>query len=405
MLNLLRHTRPLPFFAFIHTQGGVNSRTPVYPRPKKAAQHHWVKKEESPILKQLLLLIKERNTDVLFETLLKSREISPELCAKVMMSKFGVSFPREIVIKERILEIMRTRKFKPTTNSIDSMILTYGKSNSSLHKADALLDMMYAEGIERYATTYNSLMKINKKNPVKINEIYRLLIEDWVSPDLSTYALMIKAFSEDLEKAESLYHLMMKAGIKPDIFIYNSMIDVYSKCGRLKKAKDMLKSMRRSEVKPNVMIYTSIIKAFSKDLGNVEAFYQMMIEDGVRPDVVIYNSMIDVYSKAGMAEKAVEMFASLKNDQIMANVKTYTTMINLYGKMGMVDQATGMYVLMKGDQLKPTAATFAALIDCYTKCLPSLGEKGADRVVELILQDEKMNGWKEYAEKLDGLVV
>jgi pentatricopeptide repeat protein len=372
MLKLIRfarffNTTPKPpsiFKPLIITKQttGVNIRI------KDPGLRTWLTNEETAILDQLLVLVKERKFDDLFGSLNDTPSLTLFMFNKVILTRFEVPIRKEIDLKEKVMQIMCERGVTPDAFSITPLISLYGKVGG-FKQADDLLKMMKEKGIKRNPTIYTSLMKCHEKDTAKVSDLVSQMIEDGIMPNVVTYTSMIKAFSKDSDLVEQLYRKMIEDGIKLDVVVYSTLIDVYAKNGQMDKAIELFTSMKMGELKPNVFTYTSMIDAYSKD-GQIDKAIELFTSlemKGIKPDVFTYTSMIDAYSKDGQIEKAIELFTSMEMKGIKLNVFTYNSMIDAYSKDGQIEKAIELLTSMKMGEMKPNVVTYTSMIDVYAK--------------------------------------
>jgi pentatricopeptide repeat protein len=97
-----------------------------------------------------------------------------------------------------------------------------------------------------------------------------------------------------------------------------------------------------------------MIDAYSKN-GQAEKAIEMFVSMKKRPNFVTYCLMIDVYKRVG--KSAIELFASMKKKGPEPDIIAYNSMIDAYSK----------FALLKKKGIKPDVWAFSALLNCYAK--------------------------------------
>jgi pentatricopeptide repeat protein len=196
-------------------------------------------------------------------------------------------------MKEKIVEIME-KLLK--AGSIVPLISLYGKVGD-IKKADALLQKIKDNGIERTADVCTDLIYCHERDLSKVDSLFKEMVVEGLKPNVTTYNTMIDAFSKggNHEKAVELLSRMKEEGIKPNVVTYNSLI----KCHELdlSKVDSLFNEMIEERIKPTVVTYTSLIKCHGRDLSKVDSLFQEMIVKGIKPRVFTYNILIKCHER------------------------------------------------------------------------------------------------------------
>jgi pentatricopeptide repeat protein len=277
---------------------------------------------------------------------------------------------------------------------------------------------MIEQRIKPSVITYNNNTMIDvyakKGMMAKAKEMFASMKSDGIMPDIYTYNSMIYAYLKDgqMFKAIELFTSMNIDGMKPDVVTYNSIIDAYSKDGQMDKAIEMLASMKREGMKPNVVTYQSLLNCYAKNGNHLDDMFcilKEMKDSSIVPKVHTWTNILDGFSRA----------RGEKDQKKALSIWQYLSGQQSFESLGMPD------LPLKGIYVFPDALTLSIAIDVckhgqfekeahevwnygqendrivlesnllasYIRFLFFLGEKGADRVVDLILRgikEEKM---------------
>ncbi|CAA7062595.1 unnamed protein product [Microthlaspi erraticum] len=193
-----------------------------------------------------------------------------------------------------------------------------------------------------------------------------------------------------------------------DVSVWNALLAGYGKMGLMDEAKGLLEMM------PcwlrNAVSWTCVISGYAKSgrAGEAIEVFQRMLMENVEPDEVtllaalsacadlgslelgervcsyidhrgmmkravsLSNAVIDMYAKSGDVTKALEVFESVNE----RNVVTWTTMITGLATHGLGAEALAMFNRMVKAGVKPNGVTFVAVLSaCSHVGLVDLGKR------------------------------
>uniref|UniRef100_A0A0D9VN09 Pentacotripeptide-repeat region of PRORP domain-containing protein n=1 Tax=Leersia perrieri TaxID=77586 RepID=A0A0D9VN09_9ORYZ len=161
-----------------------------------------------------------------------------------------------------------------------------------------------------------------------------------------------------------------------DGMVATALIDMYGKCGSLETARQVFDGMPARDV----FAYTAMITALSDHGRCAEAIelFGRMQEDGVRPNEVTLICVLSACGRAGMVERAREIFGSMAAAYGMEpGVEHFGSMVDALGRAGMVEEALE---LVRNMPMRPDSYVMGALLNA---CVALGGEEVAARVAEL----------------------
>jgi pentatricopeptide repeat protein len=372
---------------------------------------------------------------------------------------------------------------KPNVYTYNTMIRAFSKDAS---KVDELYRKMIGDGIKPNVYIYSLMIDIYAKSGKmeEVDKMFGSMKKDMITPNVVTYTAMINAYSNDgkFVKAVDLFDLMIAESIEPNVLTYSSMIDIYAKGGRLEKADEMFRLMKKDGMKPDLVTYTTIIDAYAKS-GNSEKAIEVFVsfkEDGMKPDFTIYSTILNCYAKSGRhIADMIGIFKEMRESSIVLEIRAWNNLMEGYCRAegeGDRKKALSIWKYLSGQIshenlgidlpektpcVYPSNVTLSIGLDVckfgrfekeadevwmygqenegivlvsnvltsYVEALATFSEKGADRVVELIIsgmKGEKIplrcvrpnektianakrelidHGWEKHAAMLDGLVI
>ncbi|KAK4279073.1 hypothetical protein QN277_016830 [Acacia crassicarpa] len=191
----------------------------------------------------------------------------------------------------------------------------------------------------------------------------------------------------DLDKARELFEGMPERNVGS----WNTLINGFARNGDMNAARELFNQMKEK----NVVSWTTMVKGFSQNGEHREAlsFFSKMLEEGVRPNDLtivsalsasakigaleagirihnyisnggflitkaIGNALVDMYAKCGNIEAASEVFANMKQKDILS----WSTMLWGWAIHGHRGQVLQCFELMKSKGVKPDSIVFLAIL-------------------------------------------
>ncbi|MED6124342.1 hypothetical protein PIB30_058118 [Stylosanthes scabra] len=279
--------------------------------------------------------------------------------------------------------------------------------------------------------------------------LFCMMLELPVNPDLMTMTSVITACEilGDERLGREIHGYVMRTEFWRDPSVYNSLIQMYSSVGLIQEAE---KVFSRTEHR-DVVSWTAMISGYENSFLPHKALetYKMMESEGIMPDeitiasalcacsclgrldsgiylhevakktglisyIIVSNTLIDMYAKCKCIDKALEVFHSTRNKNIISwtsiilglrinnsrsglvkegleifdsmkykydikpNLKHYACMVDLLGRAGLLEDAYGFIQKMP---IKPDPAVWGALLNaCRIHHDVELGELAAANI-------------------------
>ncbi|AOW00321.1 mitochondrial group I intron splicing factor CCM1 [Yarrowia lipolytica] len=185
---------------------------------------------------------------------------------------------------------------------------------------------------------FNSLMTTI---PVDIRAQFLPQIEEWISqrgvkPSAITYGQVMLGYAEDgnVEKVEERFRQMIDNNITPTVHTYAHRLKACDKRGDLKQAMEIFDDLKLAQqlygIRPNQVIFTTLISTSLRnhkvELASQIFEYMKYASLETQPTAHTYNSLITASAIRSNTERALDLFEEMKQKSV-ANVRTYQSLI------------------------------------------------------------------------------
>ncbi|CAD6248863.1 unnamed protein product [Miscanthus lutarioriparius] len=192
-----------------------------------------------------------------------------------------------------------------------------------------------------------------------------------------------------------------------DGVVATALVDMYAKCGSLDTAKQVFAAAPRGQ--RDVFTYTAMISGLS-DHGRcgeaIELFGQMQAE-GVRPNEVTFICVLTACGRAGLVDRAKEVFRSMAAVHGMEpGVEHYGSLVDVLGRAGLLAEAMEA---VRSMPMRPDSYVLGALLNaCAAHGDVEAGEQVVRWLAELGLDHSGVHvqlsnmyaGWSKWEEVL-----
>lgn len=177
--------------------------------------------------------------------------------------------------------------------------------------------------------------------------------------------------NSELDMALELFRRMNRR----NIVTWNSIITGFVQGGSPKEALEFFYEMQVSGddmVSPDKMTIASVLSACAS-LGAVDQgtwVHDYLNRNEMECDMVIATALVDMYGKCGSLSRALDVFRSMKNKDVLA----WTAMLSAFAINGNGREAFELFLDMEMAGVRPNAVTFTALLSaCAHSGLTELG--------------------------------
>ncbi|XP_072963988.1 pentatricopeptide repeat-containing protein At1g20230-like [Typha angustifolia] len=169
---------------------------------------------------------------------------------------------------------------------------------------------------------------------------------------------MIAAYANDdkMNEALELFHLMQEDGLKPDVVTYNIFIAAYAKKGLKEEAFKILSEMGRASMKPNVISMNALISGFHHCGLHDEAlelFRTMqcptagntnsMVNCWIQPNAVTITSALLVLAELKLHHLGKQVHNYALRNCFESNVFVSSMLVDMYAKCGDMSSAATVF--------------------------------------------------------------
>lgn len=160
----------------------------------------------------------------------------------------------------------------------------------------------------------------------------------------------------DVDIAQDLFERMPER----NVISWTAVVTGYSQTNRPGEAIAFFRRMQLEGVQPDEVTMLAALSACAH-LGALEVgewIHNYVDTHGLRKTIPLQNSLIDMYAKSGNINKAVEVFKSMKQ----RNVVTWTTIIAGLALNGLGREALEMFSRMERAEIRPNRVTMLAVL-------------------------------------------
>ncbi|XP_074589648.1 pentatricopeptide repeat-containing protein At5g15300 [Curcuma longa] len=190
--------------------------------------------------------------------------------------------------------------------------------------------------------------------------IARQLFEQTPSKDLISCNIMITAYAKQGEMAMAR-QLFDQVPVK-DVVSWNAMIAGYVHCSEHRRALEVFEQMHLAGEQPDEVTMLSLLSACA-DAGVMDvcrrihgSLMEMCSRGGF--SIRLSNALIDMYAKCGSIERAIEIFAGMREKDL----STWNSIIGGLAVHGHFRDSINLFENMIGMKLRPDEITFVGVL-------------------------------------------
>lgn len=190
--------------------------------------------------------------------------------------------------------------------------------------------------------------------------LFRDLMQSGVRPNEYTFSGVLNACADHAAEhlGKEVHRYMMRTGYGPFSFAISALVHMYSKCGNTRVARRVFNEMHQ----PDLVSWTSLIVGYAQNGQPDEAlhFFELLLQSGTKPDQVTYVGVLSACTHAGLVDKGLEYFHSIKEKHgLMHTADHYACVIDLLARSGRFKEAENIIDNMP---VKPDKFLWASLL-------------------------------------------
>ncbi|KAI9107570.1 hypothetical protein K1719_021607 [Acacia pycnantha] len=230
--------------------------------------------------------------------------------------------------------------FESDVDVVNSMITMYVKCGD-VDTARLVFDKMpYRDTI-----SWNAMISGYFENGECLEglRLFSMMLNSSVDPDLMTMTSVITACEilGDEDLGREIHGYVMRTVFGKDASVYNSLIQMYSSVGLIEEAE---KVFSRTECK-DVVTWTAMISGYENGLLPEKALdtYKMMEMEGIMPDEITLASALCACSCLGQLDMGMTLHEVSKQTGLISYVIVANTLIDMYSKCKNIDRALEVF--------------------------------------------------------------
>lgn len=279
--------------------------------------------------------------------------------------------------------------------SMHCLTLKYGLANH-LAVANCFLSMyvrcgsitsarkLFYEIPDKSLITWNAMISGYSQNGLgtEVLDLYRDMQSSSVSPDEVTLVGVLSSCANlgAHKIGREVEEIIDRRGFGFNPFLTNSLISMYSRCGNLVRARAIFDAMPEK----NLISWTAIIGGYGMHGhgGIAVELFDQMIRARIRPDKAVFVCVLTACSHAGLTEKGLDYFYSMKNVyNLVPSSEHYSCVVDLLGRAGRLAEARKLIDSMP---MEPDGPVWGALLGaCKIHKNMDFAELAFDKVVQL----------------------
>ncbi|XP_006664140.3 pentatricopeptide repeat-containing protein At3g29230 [Oryza brachyantha] len=196
-------------------------------------------------------------------------------------------------------------------------------------------------------------------------EMARVIFDKMPSKNLVTWTIMVSACAEKglVDEAGKLFAQMKEADVELDVASVVSILAACAESGSLSLGKRIHRYVRKRKLGRSTHVCNALIDMFCK-CGCVNRADYVFDTETVEKDSVSWNSIIGGFAMHGHGEKALELFAQMKQQGFNPDAVTMINVLSACRHMGSVDEGRRYFSNMERDYgIMPQIEHYGCMID------------------------------------------
>lgn len=259
-----------------------------------------------------------------------------------------------------------------------SMIAGYHRCGD-VESARQLFDRMPERNLVTWSTMISGYARNNCFD--KAVEMFEALQAEGVVANETVMVGVISSCAHlgALAMGEKAHDYVMRNNLSLNLILGTAVVDMYARCGDLGKAVEVFEPLPEKDV----LCWTALIAGLAMH-GYAEKvlwYFSEMLKTGVVPRDITFTAVLSACSHAGMVERGLEIFESMKEDYgVEPRLEHYGCMVDLLGRAGKLGEAEKFVLEMP---VKPNAPIWRALLGA---CRIHKNVEVGERVGKILLE-------------------
>ncbi|KAL0478018.1 hypothetical protein AKO1_005311 [Acrasis kona] len=273
---------------------------------------------------------------------------------------------------------------------VSSVFFYYYKTNQ-VDLAMKLFEKMIAKQIELDNRTLMHLMLVcaNTKNKTHGDHIIKYIREKYQLIHNTVYNSMICYYGNfyDLENCRSIFDEMIEKDVPPDTFTCYRMLGAAKSANDVETGDYVVEYMKNKDIRKTVNIYNNMVKFYAKTdrLELAIDTIDDMANNKIPPTSVSCDNVLKRCLSNSLFEQADRLIEVMKRHDVLINKKLFVSMLIMYKQTRSIEKAVSLYDTMINQNIVPNDEAYALLLDI---CAESKDVTRADEFIKVIKEKE-----------------
>ncbi|KAF3438899.1 hypothetical protein FNV43_RR17174 [Rhamnella rubrinervis] len=213
----------------------------------------------------------------------------------------------------------------------------YGKCGS-IEEARRIFDKMANRDVVSWTTMIGRYFEDGQRE--EGFALFSKFMSSGNRPNEFTFAGVLNACADHAAEnlGKQVHGYMTRVGFDPVSFAASALVHMYSKCGNIENAKRVFQGMPQ----PDLVSWTSLITGYAQHGQPNEAlrFFELLLKSGAKPDHITFVGVLSACTHAGLVDKGLEYFHSIKAKHGLAyTADHYACIVDLLARAGRFEEA------------------------------------------------------------------
>ncbi|KAK5053251.1 hypothetical protein LTR84_002225 [Exophiala bonariae] len=190
-------------------------------------------------------------------------------------------------------------------------------------------------------------------------------------PTAALLGKLIVMHCEDSAPADILISLLHEFAAHhgtPDRLAYQKIISALARQGEVTSVQSVFLDLCRTHGRPTEPVYYSpLIYVYARvaDHEGAQSVFSMMENTGIERNTYSWNILIHAYVRAGLPERALQLFQSMMAEQVAPDQHTFGTLMSIHSASGDIDQVMQVVELAQQYNLQASYEMVAGVVHSY----------------------------------------
>ncbi|OEL18257.1 Pentatricopeptide repeat-containing protein [Dichanthelium oligosanthes] len=196
-------------------------------------------------------------------------------------------------------------------------------------------------------------------------EMARVIFDKMPTKNLVTWTIMVSACAQKglVEEAGKLFTQMKEAAVELDVAAIVSILAACAESGSLALGKRIHRHVRQRKLGKSTLVCNALMDMFCK-CGCVNRADYIFDTEMLEKDSVSWNTIIGGFAMHGDGEKALDLFAQMKQQGFHPDAVTLINVLSACTHMGLVEEGRRCFTNMETDYgIRPQIEHYGCMVD------------------------------------------